>query len=761
MIINPSHKITLSGLPPEILDAYVRYKKGTRAIVSWIIQFGPPERAGARSLPLKEMARLASAAVEKLKELPDVIHFHFRETIAARKRLSKYFRGSIDSSPEEVDTVNHEHFTTSLTEIYEILCTKCAKTKRRQERIRLAKESRTSEEKIANRFGHIALVEDGDENEDADTDDGVSQSDSCEECKFIKPRSCPGPQKDIVFADDDLARRIQVNIVMQAISDHVEAVKELWQQAACGSLHIITASIMTNVACAAISRLEASLRDEDETIRLPDIAAMCCTVPGGHLDTDRDKPQDLHSFIKRLQNTDMALGHYTDGHQSIKIVSCSTCMQRPADFVQSAPTLGQDDNLKLARALIDNLMHLLAAGDSSPGIVRNSSTVYQDIKGYMVRSDESAGSLKLAFGLELLSQSYKAYLLNLDSQSSPAACRLSALRLAQQAMLSVKDVRVDKTSFPCQCPQTLAFHLYNLEMELMEYVRHRCWDLYFQSPWIAGNHMLEMIDLGHYYGEKLFAYRHYVGSVLHSYNILGQLAGLQKIPVLEFLCRQFESTFFPGGRPTSNFRACWTRYIGARLKFNKGHRTRSQRDSWCMAIPAHAAKKAAGLGVGQKQDFGFKDDCLLFKIKQQEYKVSDAQWEAVSTDPNPCARFSALAAVIDKELRDEQKTKSGMMAAPAAAINPFAVFSSCVGVIKTLSDQTHNDPKEKGMNCICFVTAIIQGAERIVNARKLGRTTGAAWTKDEREGVIEMTSKTMSAEFTHEQGQRNKWMWDI
>ncbi|RMZ77540.1 hypothetical protein DV737_g4330, partial [Chaetothyriales sp. CBS 132003] len=667
MIINPSHKITLSGLPPEILDAYVRYKKGTRAIVSWIVQFGPPEHAGARSLPLKEMSRLASAAVEKLKELPDVIHFHFRETIAARKRLSKYFRGTIDASLEDVDTVNHEHFTTS------------------------------SEEKIANRFGHIALVEEQDE----DADDSIAQSASCSECRVLAPPACTGPQKDIAFADDDLARRIQVNIIMQEISDHVEAVKELWQQAACGSIHIVTASIMTNVACATISRLEASLRDVDESICLPEIAAMCCTVPAGDTHPDRDTPQDLHSFIKRLQTMDTAFGHYTDGHQSIKIISCSTCMQRPADFVQSAPALGQDDNSKLARALIDNLMHLLAAGPASPSIVRNSSTLYQDAKACMTRSDESAGDMKLAFGLELLAQSYKAYLLNIGPSSSPAACRLSALRLAQQAARSVKDVVVDKTSFPCQCPQTLAFHLHSLEMDLNAYAKHRCWDLYFQSPWIAGNHILEMLDLSHYYGEKLFAYRHYVGSVLHSYNILQQLAGLDKIPLLEFLCKQFESTFFPGGRPTSNFRACWTRYIGARIKFNKGHRTRNQRDSWCMAIPPHAARRAAGLGVGQKQDLGSKDVCLLFKIKQQEYKVSDAQWEAV-------------------------------------------------------------DAKEKGMNCICFVSAVIQGAERIVNARRLGRTSGAAWTKDEREGVVETTSKTIANEFVVlEQGQSSKWLWDI
>jgi hypothetical protein len=111
IILNPSHEITLSGLPSDVLDAYVRYKKGTRAIVSWIVQYGPSKYQGARSLPLKELAALAASLCGVLKELPDVIHFHFRETISARKRQSKYFRSNIDDSKDKFDTVNHEHFT--------------------------------------------------------------------------------------------------------------------------------------------------------------------------------------------------------------------------------------------------------------------------------------------------------------------------------------------------------------------------------------------------------------------------------------------------------------------------------------------------------------------------------------------------------------------------------------------------------------------------------------------------------------------------
>ena len=112
MLLNPSHEITFSGLPPDVLDAYVRYKKGTRALVAWFIQHSPSPDRKVKSLPIKELESLAHYVSEKLKRIPDVVHFHFRETIAARKRLSKYFRGQIDETIDDVDTVNHEHFTT-------------------------------------------------------------------------------------------------------------------------------------------------------------------------------------------------------------------------------------------------------------------------------------------------------------------------------------------------------------------------------------------------------------------------------------------------------------------------------------------------------------------------------------------------------------------------------------------------------------------------------------------------------------------------
>jgi hypothetical protein len=114
MLLNPSHSITFSGLPPDALETYVRYKKGTRAIVKWLCQHAPAEAREAyltaKSLPINDLTKLARIASNHASCMPETVHFYFRETIAARSSLSKYFRkqasGSVDSS-----TVNHEHFT--------------------------------------------------------------------------------------------------------------------------------------------------------------------------------------------------------------------------------------------------------------------------------------------------------------------------------------------------------------------------------------------------------------------------------------------------------------------------------------------------------------------------------------------------------------------------------------------------------------------------------------------------------------------------
>jgi hypothetical protein len=426
---------------------------------------------------------------------------------------------------------------------------------------------------------------------------------------------------------------------------------------------------------------------------------------------------------------------------------------------------------RLVEVVTENIIRLVTSPGAPSNIVRNSTPVYADV-GYLVtRTDQNCQPWSAVLGLDLLTKGYKSYHQSLigspKASLSFSSCRINALKLAQQASSQVSAILVDKTCFPCRCTQTLAYHLQNLEADLQSYARHKCWDVYFQLPWVAGNHILEILDLCRYYGLRLFHYRHYVGAVLHSYNVLRQLGRLDEIPVLESLCEQFCGLYFPGGsRPKASFRGCWSRYVGARLKFKKGHKSRSSQDAWCMAIPAYAARKAAGLGGSPSDDQDLVGveaiDGLVIKVKQQDYHLSEDLWSQVdevsasasasarrSSKSSVRKRSSATAPTADSSEQQQQHQQRLLDLAqvanqslagdsnnnmPLARLNMFAVFEKCVRVVSTLSDETHSGPKEeRGLNCICFASAILAGGDRIVDGRRLGRLE--TWKKDERQCV--------------------------
>ena len=111
MLLNPSHKLTSSGLPPDLLDAYVRYKRSTRGLLTWFQSRSPRPDRSIKSLTIKDLEKLAQEVSKKLKSLPDIVHFYFREAIADRKRLSKYYRSQVDKLDDDAATLGHEHFT--------------------------------------------------------------------------------------------------------------------------------------------------------------------------------------------------------------------------------------------------------------------------------------------------------------------------------------------------------------------------------------------------------------------------------------------------------------------------------------------------------------------------------------------------------------------------------------------------------------------------------------------------------------------------
>ncbi len=111
MLLNPSHKLTSSGLPPDLLDVYVRYKRSTRGLIMWFQTHSPRSDKSIKSLTIRDLEVLAQEVSKKLKSLPDIVHFYFRGAIEDRNRLSKYYRSQVDRSVDDDGTLRHEHFT--------------------------------------------------------------------------------------------------------------------------------------------------------------------------------------------------------------------------------------------------------------------------------------------------------------------------------------------------------------------------------------------------------------------------------------------------------------------------------------------------------------------------------------------------------------------------------------------------------------------------------------------------------------------------
>ncbi|KAL9621002.1 MAG: hypothetical protein Q9160_004520 [Pyrenula sp. 1 TL-2023] len=100
-------------IPPDKFDVYLRYKKGTREIVAWLMKFGSRKYKNAKTITIRDLTHIVETMSTKKITMPETIHYLFRETISARSQLSKFFRDQFASNTEDPDTVNHEFFTNS------------------------------------------------------------------------------------------------------------------------------------------------------------------------------------------------------------------------------------------------------------------------------------------------------------------------------------------------------------------------------------------------------------------------------------------------------------------------------------------------------------------------------------------------------------------------------------------------------------------------------------------------------------------------
>jgi predicted Zn-ribbon and HTH transcriptional regulator len=524
---------------------------------------------------------------------------------------------------------------------------------------------------------------------------------------------------------------------------------------------------MTNAAFASLRQVANELLQHDENLTSSEFCRICSSFRSSfEVELRSQKIIGTNtSLLSRLQHIERTLSDcQKDKNLFSHDPSCARCGHSFAAQVHSMVIKGTGGNRFISSAMIENIIHWVSGEVIPLNAIMRSTPVYSDVaEDLMADAKNDKVSWSAVLGLNLLSQSYRVYLRYVKQPNLIPKSRIIALKLAQQVCSQITTILQDQTCFPCRCSQTLGWHLQSMALDLQCYARHNCWDLVFQSPWVAGNHVLEILDLCNYYGHYLLKYRHYVGAILHSYNALTHLGGLDKVPMLDKLCSQYRETLFPGGNlPKSNFHACWARYVGARLKFRKNHKGKNTHDNWCLSIPAHAAKMAAGIGI---PDHRRKDKvgCLLFNIKQQDYHISDAQWGELNDSyakvqrmrKNKSRETSDMKVPTSSAQMEKQRllplamTTQALLAGssktlPMARVNLFAVFERSVRVVSTISDKMHQEEHlGKGDYCICFANELLNAADRIVKGRRFGKL--AAWKEPERKLVSDTKDAILAA----------------
>ena len=110
MLLNAAHSTGSGRLPSDLLDLYVRYKQGTRAIITWLVHHST--QTYGTTITIRDLLEVCETACAKTIPMPEMIDYYFRDTIAARTQLTRFFRLEDVSRLEDATTTNHDYFTT-------------------------------------------------------------------------------------------------------------------------------------------------------------------------------------------------------------------------------------------------------------------------------------------------------------------------------------------------------------------------------------------------------------------------------------------------------------------------------------------------------------------------------------------------------------------------------------------------------------------------------------------------------------------------
>ncbi len=96
-------------LPSNLHTVYVQYKKDTRSIIQWLVQYGTSNDKEATALTLRDIKRLVDVVCKEGFPKSGAIKSHFEAAIIARQKITRFFKAR--DPADSLATSTHEFFT--------------------------------------------------------------------------------------------------------------------------------------------------------------------------------------------------------------------------------------------------------------------------------------------------------------------------------------------------------------------------------------------------------------------------------------------------------------------------------------------------------------------------------------------------------------------------------------------------------------------------------------------------------------------------
>ena len=607
---------------------YETYKKGTAKIVEYLHSMGTNKTADAppNRIPVRRILELARELAMKAVKPPKYIRDAFNVALINRRKITDYYERTQQESQNATveSTKRHKFFNETLAYAYDVLfpslpppSRRAAKKAKAAARISGASSS-SSESDCAstNRFEVLS--------------DMIEQESAFEGFAFDNIESEQGPTTKLsAIEDDPIETAIALHLYLAEVEDVISVCKSYWKNHAQGNVSLPLAGWVTMLGQELIRHV-ADAQDVKfggyERMIYEYISAKATSArEQGPVETAQQFPlhladpsYDFHELtqdsgimwpVEALRNSWNGEGmfdaceQYDSGSEKQKtlfgyfgtreekekreeithrVLACVT-PTNGVPMTKDTAFTGVDVLRLKHRGDMNRVEYLLrdmfkTSCEPRQSVQPNHAVpLHNEIWQFLRCPDQSIPS-SLVFGLHLFSETSMSYLWSTPTPSSftkPTNLWYQALLFGRQAGDVVDEcrnlIKYDDT-YDGLFTETILEEWDRRVRVLDGFLLRDRYDLYHQSPWVAGANMSGILATMQHFGLGLLNQAGVFGSLLHLYNMLRVVdVACPEIPVLEKLGDIFSSqVFMDKKRPTSRFATMLDVFLGAELVHRSG-----------------------------------------------------------------------------------------------------------------------------------------------------------------------------------------------